>query len=591
MARAATAKQARRATRSPGPPLATGPAADQSLAPSLSQEDIDQHRVLTVSDIVAPLPDTVPAPPANDDGLPILLRYQARWVADLAKVKVCEKSRRIGLTWGEAFDCVTIAGSERKAGGQSCFYIGYNLDMAREFIGTCAMWARHLNAFLDDAKTGEFLFKETEKDGSERSIRAFRITFASGFSIIALPSRPRSLRGMQGVVVIDEAAFHDDIAGMMKAAFALLIWGGKVRIISTHLGADNPFNELILEIRSERRKYSLHRITFDDALADGLGKRVATTLGSTWSLEWEKEYRDEIFAIYVGNEDEELNCIPSMSSGAYFSLAMLEAASNDNVPVLRWEQTADFGLKADDERARIAKEWIQAELLPILQRLSPLDPCAIGGDFARSGDVSARYVYQTDRHNRRRTALVIEMRNIPFTEQEAVDDALIRNVPRFQGAAYDKTGNGAYIAERMQQKHGATRVEAVHFTADWYLENVPRFKAALEDRTADVANDRDIFTDFRLVTMIKGIPRIPENKRTSEKGQKGKRHGDVFVAAVLAYSASRAAPFTTEGVETVKGKPGDELEPSSDGRGRMKMRANDDEDDDFRSTASRFATW
>ena len=39
----------------------------------------------------------------------ILLPYQQRWIADRAPVKVCEKSRRIGITWAEAADAALDA--------------------------------------------------------------------------------------------------------------------------------------------------------------------------------------------------------------------------------------------------------------------------------------------------------------------------------------------------------------------------------------------------------------------------------------------------------------------------------------------------
>lgn len=565
--------------------------------PALTDEDLARNRARTAADVTGPLPlmpFEAPTTAANDDGLPILLGYQGRWVADTADVKVAEKSRRIGLTWAEAFDCVTIAAAARGQGGMNCFYIGYNFEMAREFISACAMWAKHLQGALDDAGTGEFLFLDTDDHGDTRAIKAFRIVFASGFSIIALPSRPRSLRGMQGVVILDEAAFHDDLGEMIKAAMALLMWGGKVRIISTHDGASNPFNDLVQEIRAGRKPYGLHRITLDDALQDGLYRRICTSTGKAWSPGAETEWRDGLIARYAPNHDEELFCVPAQGSGSYFTLSMLEAAANDNVPVLRFghELPADFGLKSDDERERVVQEWIDDTLLPVLRRLSPDDPSAIGGDFARSGDVSARYVYQTDRANRRRTALILELRGVPYREQEQIDAALIRNVPRFQAAKYDRTGNGAYLAERMQQLFGALRVEGVAFTSTWYLENFPRYKAAIEDRTADLPNDREVFADFRLVTLVQGIPKVPENKRNVEKGaSKGQRHGDVAIAGVLAYAASRAAPFTSEGYEAVRGSPGDVYEPDADRRGRMRMRADDFDDDDDLRAADRRATW
>ena len=72
----------------------------------------------------------------------VLLSYQSSWVKDSAPVKVCEKSRRVGLSWGEASDAALTAAAGRAAGGMDVWYIGYNQDMAREFIGDCAFWAR-----------------------------------------------------------------------------------------------------------------------------------------------------------------------------------------------------------------------------------------------------------------------------------------------------------------------------------------------------------------------------------------------------------------------------------------------------------------
>ena len=45
--------------------------------------------------------------------------------------------------------------------------------------------------------------------------------------------------------MIDEAAFHEDLPGLLKAALAFTMWGGLVRIISTQNGAHSAFNELI----------------------------------------------------------------------------------------------------------------------------------------------------------------------------------------------------------------------------------------------------------------------------------------------------------------------------------------------------------
>ena len=71
---------------------------------------------------------------------------------------------------------------------------------------------------------------------------------ASGFQIVALSSRPENIRGLQGHVIIDEAAFHRNVQAVLDAATALLIWGSRIVIISTHNGTTNAFNQLIKEI-------------------------------------------------------------------------------------------------------------------------------------------------------------------------------------------------------------------------------------------------------------------------------------------------------------------------------------------------------
>lgn len=567
----------------------SNPVRSAVVSASLSPEDADSLRQMTSADIVGPLPVADAPAPATDDGLPILLGYQGRWVADTADVKVAEKSRRIGLTWAEAFDDVMIAGAEKSAGGTNCFYIGYNFEMAREFIAACSMWAKHLQQAVSTATSGEFLFRDSAEDGETREIKAFRITFASGYSIIALPSRPRSLRGMQGVVILDEAAFHDDLPGMIKAAMALLMWGGKVRIISTHFGTGNAFNELVQDIRGGGKPYKLHTITLDHALADGLYRRICTSKGEVWSEAAEKKWRAGLIANYAPNDQEELFCIPSEGGGAYFTLAALELAASPEVPIVRWHANDAFARLPDEERRKAALLWIAVELQPALKRLSPTDPSAIGVDFARSGDLTVKWVYQTSRENRRRTGLVVELRNIPFTEQETICAALGNGVPRFQAMKLDATGNGAFLAERMQQRFGVARVEAVKLSADWYIDNFPRLRAAIEDRTGDLPNDRDIFADFRLVKLVNGVPRVPEGARNPDRGEKrDQRHGDSAIAAVLSYAASRAEPFTLDGYETVKSHPGDALEPQANDRGRMRMRPGDDDDD---GGAERRATW
>ncbi|MCH7485046.1 MAG: hypothetical protein IIA90_07875, partial [Chloroflexi bacterium] len=109
----------------------------------------------------------------------------------------------IGASWALADDAVENSALAKSEGGMDTLYIGYNLEMAREFIDDSAFWARHLAEFAGDVpEIEEFVFEKGAREG-ERDVQAFRIRFASGFKVMALSSRPRSIRSHQGYIIID----------------------------------------------------------------------------------------------------------------------------------------------------------------------------------------------------------------------------------------------------------------------------------------------------------------------------------------------------------------------------------------------------
>lgn len=466
----------------------------------------------------------------------VLLPYQQEWVADPSDVKVAEKSRRTGFTWGEASDDALTAAKQR---GEDVFYIGYNKDMSREFIDACAFWARFYNLAASDIQ--ETVFKDVTPGGEEKDIHAFRIDFASGFKILALSSRPTNLRGKQGIVVIDEAAFHDDLQGLIKAAIALLMWGGKVRIISTHFGIENPFNQLIEDIRKGKFKYSLHRVTFDDALDDGLYKRICLVLGKEWSPEAEALWREQIINYYGEHADEELFCIPSKGSGIYFTGALVESCMEEGIPVLRWRCKDGFDQLPDEVRQRECQAWLDDNVGPLLKTLDPALAHYFGEDFARDIDLTVIEPGARLQNLSLRTPFVVELSNVPFRQQEQILFYIVDRLPNFRGGAMDARGNGQYLAEVAMQRYGAGRIQQVMLTRQFYQDNMPKYRVRFEDKTIVLPKDADILDDHRVVRLEKGVPVISDTRRVSGEG--GKRHGDAAVAGMLlVYAAATEGP-------------------------------------------------
>lgn len=251
----------------------------------------------------------------------VLLPYQQNWIKDNAAIKIYVKSRRVGISWSEALNSVLHAAAQN---GKSTMYIAYNREITRNFINDCAFWARSLSIATGDIK--EVLLENEDKD-----ILAFEVRFASGNVIKALSGKPNNIRGRGGRVVVDEAAFCDNLPELLKAAIALLMWNGQVSLISTHNGVDNPFNQLIQKVESGSLDYSLHRTTLDDALADGLYKRICLVQGKIWTPYLQNQWRSQLYKDYGIAASEELDCLPfSAQAGKVFDRSWFEIV--DTVP-------------------------------------------------------------------------------------------------------------------------------------------------------------------------------------------------------------------------------------------------------------------
>ncbi|KAB7624334.1 terminase large subunit domain-containing protein [Alkalilimnicola sp. S0819] len=458
----------------------------------------------------------------------VLLPYQKAWVADRAQLKIAEKSRRTGLTWAEAADAVLTASAAKSAGGTNHYYVGSNKEMAIEFIEACGMWARAFNRAASEVE--EEILQDEDQD-----ILTFNIRFNSGFKIQALSSRPSNLRGRQGNVTIDEAAFHEQLAEVLKAALALTMWGANVRLISTHNGVENLFNELIQDSRAGKRRYSVHRLTLDDACEQGLYKRICQVRGMAWSQDAEDEWKDNLLRDTATREDalEEYYCVPKSGGGAYLSRAMIEARMVE-APVLRFEGSAEFNAWPEHLREAEMRDWCELHLQPLLAALDPKLPHAIGEDFGRSGDLTVLAPVASTQQLKRVVPFLVELRNVPFKQQEQVFYYIADRLPRLQAGALDARGNGQYLAEQAVYRYGAGRMEPVMLSQGWYLENMPKFKAAFEDDLIELPRDLDVLNDLRALQVIKGIPKLPDAKTGADKN----RHGDAAIAIALGYYAS-----------------------------------------------------
>lgn len=439
----------------------------------------------------------------------LLLGYQQHTVDLLfagTQVLVVEKSRRIGLTWGVASFATLKAASSASAGGQNIWYMGYDKDMTLEFIEVCAMWARSFGLVAGDLREEEVLY--TDENGKEHGVKAFSIRFASGFRVTALASVPRALRGKQGIVIIDEAAFHQDVQEVIDSAMALLIWGGQVVVISTHFGVENAFNLLIEEIRAGeagaegKRKGKVITITFKDAIADGLAERTALVKKTRGlPVPTKEEFISDTYGYYGAAASQELDCIPKTGAGSVITLEDIIACEHEDAGVA---------------------EFYKGGL------------CYVGRDVARRNDGQVQYcmelvgdvLWQRDTY---------EEVGQTFEHQDTFFDNLFAT-RRIVQARIDQTGMGEAPTERAIRKHGASRVVGELLTGparyDIAISIAQRFEKRLIRIRPDPVTRADLMALKKVGSEASGGIRIVNA---------GKVHADRFWAYGLASRAAELA--------------------------------------------------
>jgi len=478
------------------------------------------------------------AQPANEA---VFLPYQQRWFEDQSPIMIAEKSRRTGLTWAEAGRNVINAAKPRKRGGCNTFYVGSKQEMALEYIAACALFARAFNQ-LAEADVYEQTFWD---EGKKEEILTYMIRFPkTGRKIQALSSRPSNLRGLQGDVVIDEAAFHESLEELLKAALALTMWGNKVRLISTHNGVDNAFNTYIQDAREGRKEYSIHTISLDQAIAEGLYRRICYVTGQTWTPEAEQKWRDGLYknAPNIESADEEYGCVPKKSGGAYLSRVLIEQAmvADHSIRIYRYTAPAGFESWTPEMRVAEIRAFCEEHLAPELKRLSDQNTHTFGEDFARRGDLTVFTPLATSPALRKRVPFQVELRNLTYEAQRDIMFFICDRLPRLRGLAFDATGNGGYLAEQAALRYGAGMVDQVNLNLAWYALWMPKLKGEFEAFNLEIPRHQTQLDDLLSIVVEKGVPVIDKGrtKDLESAGGKGKRHGDSAVSLVMAVRAT-----------------------------------------------------
>ena len=432
------------------------------------------------------------------------LPYQKRWIADRSALKIMEKSRQIGLSWTAAYALV-----REQAAALTSFdtWVSSRDELQAElFITDCANFANILHTAAE--RSDRVLLDDN------RGVLARSLKFASGRRIHALSSNPNAQAGKRGTRLLDEFALHPDPRELYTIALPGITWGGRLEIISTHRGAGNFFNQLIIEItqKGNPKNFSHHRVTLETALSEGFLNKLKTKLPAG---DPRKEMTEEKYFEFIRNQcaDEaafrqEYLCDPSFDERSFLTLSLILAAQSDDA--------------------------LPAEIT---------GPLHIGVDLGRTHDRTAIIVLEKI-SNRFFTRELISLHDTPFAQQEATLDKWASH-PACRSIAIDASGLGRQFFERAQSRYGAHRVEGIVFT---------------DERKAELAYEmKDAFERHRV--QIPTLPMLREDLMSVEKSyspagllrfsapRNSSGHADNFWALALALWSSRRFQSTSSPIE------------------------------------------
>ena len=427
------------------------------------------------------------------------LPSQRRWLADDSKVKVWEKSRRIGATYVQSYEDVRDVLSKKI----DVWFSSADESAAREYIIYCEKWTRLFHAAAQ--YLGEVVID------SEKNIKGFVIEFANGKRISALSSSPKRFRSKGGKVVLDEFAWHEDQEGMWSAARPVITWGFPLRILSTHNGKSCRFYRFVDAIKKETLKWSLHTTTIQTAVEEGLVDKI---LGREATAEekatWLKEQHDSCF-----DENtwlQEYCCVPVDEASAFLTYELITRCERDG---LLWEFPLSKGVQG------VVNDGVVTGDLYVGMDIARKKHLSVIWGIERLGHVLFTRIYKV-------------LEKMPFRlQREALFEVLSHKTMR--RACIDATGLGMQLAEEAQEKFGRYRVEPVTFTGPVKEDLASTMLPYFEDVTIYIPEDLAVREDLHSVRKIvtaAGNVRFDIGK--TDEGA----HADRFWALALAVHAA-----------------------------------------------------
>ena len=432
---------------------------------------------------------------------PFFLPYQLRWLEDNSKVKIWEKSRRIGATYVQSYEDVRDCVYKKVP---AVWFSSADESAAKEYIDYCEKWVKLFN--ISAKSYGEVVID------SDKDVKALVIEFSNGTRIHALSSNPKGFRSKGGKVVLDEFAFHKSAMELWQAARPCITWGYPLRILSTHNGQNCLYYKFIDQTLKGKLNWSHHKVPIQLAVEEGLVDKIYDRKATKEEKEeWLEEQRRDCFDEYTWQQ--EYCCVAIDEASAFLPYDLISTCEKTDI------------LKSLDT--------IKGDLY-------------VGVDIGRRKDLTVIWCLEVF-ENTKYTRKVQVLEKTPFHIQYEIISKILEH-PKLRRCCIDSTGIGMQMAELAQLQFGQYRVEAVMFTNKSKEEMAYNLRTNFENKSVFIPSEHDIREDLHSIRkMVTAAGNIRFDADTSEVNG----HADRFWALALAL-ISCSTPYTPIDIATRK---------------------------------------
>jgi phage FluMu gp28-like protein len=327
------------------------------------------------------------------------LGHQVTWILDDSRMRLAEKSVRIGWTWADAFKNVRKRLHHR---GRDYLFATKDQMSAIEYVDTCYKFCeiyKYTKTIKDHGVDAMKVpvFRDGKDSGFTEEVKVGYIKFDNGSRILAFSSNPNAMRVFGGDVGLDEFAYHPAPELLWETAQGRITWGYDIGVWSSHNGNGTMFVTFVNDAKAGVGGWSYYRVTMEDAVDMGLLDKINVMSAKQWTKEEfmadcrVRARTEEIF-------QQAYMCNPSGSSSAIVAWQQIELCRQpytiERVHFEAEKVVETFGIYRKEDAANRQKKIRDYIRQAFAKHFARTARNRLGFDVAASGlgDLAAIYI-------------------------------------------------------------------------------------------------------------------------------------------------------------------------------------------------------